>query len=1001
MEPRDWEQLESIFFGALEVAPDERAAYLDRVCGGDTRLRAEIDAVLVAHGTGTVTERPAPGRSWAAGLRIGPYRIEELLGRGGMGEVYRALRVDDQYHQEVAIKLMRAGFGVDEMTRRFRVERQILANLQHPNIATLLEGGLTDDGLPYLAMQYVRGVPITEYADRHRLRIDQRLALFRIVCDAVQYAHTNLVVHRDLKPSNILVTDDGQVRLLDFGIAKLLDPAEAGVTVANTGDMLLFTPEHAAPEQLQRKTITTATDVYALGVLLYELLTGVRPFQAPTPIELYRAVCDREPTRPSSILSTRSTQTSATVDAPTLAGLRDSRPDGLARQLRGDLDDIVLKALRKEPERRYASAGQFAEDITRYLKGQPVLARPHALGYRITRFIGRNRVAVLLAGMVAASLIAGMLGTAWQARRARQEADQAAAERDRARRVSSLLVDIFKLSDPGSTRGQTVSARDVLAQGSARITNDLAEQPEAQADLLAEVGQIYRNLGLFEEAGAQLERALELRRSLYGERDVRVGETLTQLAHVRKDQARVPEAVRLAQAAAAVLRSQPDAGGTLPLADALLALGEAQRLVTSHASAEASFAQALTLLNKHARPEDVRFAQAYFGLASAAHSQGQFDRADSLLQETVARYARLAGPPHPDAATSLYNLGTLRMYRRKPVEAEPLLRQALAMRRQIYGSVHPAVAETLSALAQVLSLLGRYSDAAQVGTAAVAVSDSAVGTNHPTGAQTRIALGFILLKIDQGERALQVLHDAIATLRARGNSASHIMTAEITIGQAYASMGQWARARVAFAEALRTIEETSGPEHPNRAHLLLELGRLDLDAGQLASAQARAQESIALARKVLRPDHRFVLWSTILLAQVQLAQGKFAPADSLLRSALDVQRRTIGTQHPETAATLVTLADVETRRGQLDSAVAHARTAVSIFEANHERGPALAEARSVLGGALAAQGRRAEAEPMLRNALAELGRMRGARRLQIAAARERLGTADHHPILPE
>jgi serine/threonine-protein kinase len=999
MKPHDWQRLESIFFAALELAPGARSAYLDGACAGNTRLRLEAAAVLAAHRTATVTERPprwvadtANSRS-LSGARIGAYRLEELIGRGGMGEVYRAQRADEQYRQEVAIKLVRSGLAARDLVQRFRVERQILASLQHPNIATLLEGGVTEDGQPFLAMQYVHGVAITEYANAHRLSIEARLQLFRTVCEAVQYAHAHLVVHRDLKPSNILVTEDGQVRLLDFGIAKLLDPSDVGVTVADTGDMLLFTPEHAAPEQLQRKNVSTATDVYALGVLLYELLTGVRPFQAPTPFELYRAVCDREPTRPSGALATRATPLRG--DAPVTARLPEPHPEGWARQLRGDLDHIVLKALRKEPARRYASAGQFAEDITRYLEGEPVLARPNSLGYRAARFIKRNRLAVSLTCLAVLSLVAGLLGVSWQAQRARREAHQAEAERDHAQRVSALLVDVFRLADPGSMRGQTVSARDVLAQGAARITRDLSDQPAAQSDLLAELGQIYHNLGLFQEASARIERALVLRRALYGEQDVRVAETLTRLALVRNEQARAREGVELASRAALMLRDQQKtARARAARADALLALGQAQRLVPAPALAAQAYSEALTLLQRDARSADARFARAYFGLAAAAHSQGQFERADSLLQETNARFARLGGPPHPDAASSLNDLGMLRMFRRKPAQAVPLLQQALAQRRSIYGSVHPAVAETLGGLAQALSLLGRYEESAEAGLAAVAVSDSARGNDHTASAHARLALGFTLLKLDQGERALEVLQEANTILRARmGAKSSQTFSAQIMIGQAYASMGQFERARTVFSAALRNVGSALGPEHAYRAHLLMELARLDFDAGRLAQAEARAQESIALVRKVLRPDHRFALWSTLVVAQVRVAQGRLAAADSLLRSVLAAQHATIGEKHPETAQTLVALADVQARRADPDSAAALARTAIAIFEANHERGPSLAEARSVLGGALAALGRREDMTPLLRQSVRDLSEMRSARRMQVVAARMRLRTA--------
>ncbi|MGH7574709.1 MAG: tetratricopeptide repeat protein [Longimicrobiales bacterium] len=997
MDPDSWQRLESVFFGALELLPERRGGYLDRACGADGALRAEVDAVLAAHAT-TETDQPEaeaepqPGFGSMSGARIGAYRLDERVGRGGMAEVYRAERVDDEYRQEVAIKLVRSGLDPAEMIRRFRVERQILANLQHPNIATLLDGGVTPEAQPYLVMQYVRGVPITTYAETHRLSIVERLRLFRTVCDAVQYAHANLVVHRDLKPSNILVTEEEQVRLLDFGIAKLLDPDSAALAGELTGDLLLFTPEHAAPEQLQHMPITTATDVYALGVLLYELLTGVRPFRGTTPLELYHAVCRQEPTRPSVAVASGSADSVPTVKTRSTAfkRLRTLRPHGRARLLRGDLDHIVIMALRKEPERRYASAGQFGEDVMRCLEGMPVRARPASLGYRIRKFVGRNRAASL----AAVSLVAGLLGTAWQARRAGSEAAQAVADRDRAARVSRLLVDVFRLSDPSSTRGQTVAAREVLGQGVTRIVNDLSGQPEAQADLLTEVGQIYRNLGLFDDAGVQLTHALELRRSVFHESHARVAESLTRLAEVRTEQGRAEEAVRLARSATAILRDHGSVRRPHPaLVDALLALGGALRLTLTPAvpQAAAAYTEAVSLLERQANPDDARFAQAFFGLADAAHSQGQFDLADSLLQQTIARYARPGAAPHPDAATSMHNLGTLRMYRRQPADAEPMLREALRLRRQIYGAVHPAVAQTLYALARSLTLAGRYADAVQIADQAVAVTDSTWGKDHLSAADARLALGFSLLKVDQGERAVQILEAALVVLRAQlGPSDTRVFGTEVMVAQAYSSMGQFDRARTRFSEILRRVDVDLGPDHAFRAHLQFELARLDFDAGRLNDAEAKAQESLALTRKVLRPDHRFALWSTIVLAQVHASRGQLAAADSLLRNVLSAQQSTIGAAHPETALTLVVLADVETKLGKITGSESHARAAIEILERNHERGPSLAEARSVLGGTLTAQSRRAEAEPLLRGALHDLNRARGAWLSQRQAAAARL-----------
>jgi eukaryotic-like serine/threonine-protein kinase len=993
MDPQHWQRLESIFFDALEVAPAERDVFLDTVCGGDAALRSELAALLAAH-----TDPPRPAAPEDAGTlvgtRVGAYCLEERVARGGMGDVYRARRVDDQYEQEVAVKLVRPGPRGDEMMRRLRVERQILANLQHPGIATLLEGGVTDDGQPYLVMQFVHGLPITRYADEHCLTVAQRLRLFSMVCDAVQYAHINLVVHRDLKPSNILVTAEGQVRLLDFGIAKLLGAGEAGAAADATGELLLLTPEHAAPEQLLGQPITTATDVHALGVLLYELLTGVRPFRGSSPNELYRAVCDDEPPRPSAVVA------APMADASTVARLRGARPRTLASQLRGDLDQIVLMALRKAPERRYASAREFADDVTRFLEGRPVRAHADALGYRMARFARRNRTAVTLSALAVLLLVGGLLGTSWQAARARSQATLAAAERDRAERVSTLLVDVFRIADPGSTLGQNVTARELLEQGAVRIAQDLAGQPEAQADLLSEVGQIYRNLGLFDDAEVHLERALHLRRSLLHPSDPRIADSLRRLAQLRLEQGRATEAVELAGAAVAILRQDRGRRSTSGLIDALLTLGSTLREVPAPADAHDAYADAVALLDQQGGPYDPRYPRASFGLAATAHSQGQFDRADSLLTLNIARHERAGGPPDPDIAASLYDLAMLRAYRRRPADAEQLLRRALAMRRHIYGDVHPAVAQTLTGLAETLGLLGRHAEAAIVAREGVLLADSVWGPGHSAAAEARLALGATLVNLDDGDAAFGLFESAARVLAGHLDASSpRLVGIQVMMGQALTASGRLEGARDHFRETLRRSDAVLGAEHPYHAHLLLEIARLDFETGRLEQAVANARESLALTRRILRGDHRFALWATLLLAQLELAHDRNAAADSLVRSVLHVQRTTLGDEHPETASTLIRLAEIELRRRSLADAESHARAAIATLDAAGGRAVLRAEARSVLGGVLAAQQRYDEAEPLLRGALLELQQSRAARPTQLAAAAERFSRMREAPPL--
>jgi len=474
MDPARRCQIEALFDDALLQPTEERAAFVVERAAGDDALAAEVLALLAAHTradgileVGSAADLLPPAE--APVERIGPYRVLARLGSGGMGVVYLAERDDGQFRRRVAIKLIRRGLDSIEVYRRFLAERQILAALDHPGIAKLLDGGTTEDGHPFLVMEYVEGLPIDVYCDRHRLNVEQRLRLFRQVCSAVHYAHQNLVIHRDLKPSNILVTESGQVKLLDFGIAKLLNPSLAGVTAPVTRtDHRIMTPEYASPEQVRGEALSTVSDVYALGALLYELLCGHRPYRLAgrSPVDVARAICEEDPERPSTRVLraevvARADGESAEISPAQVSAARGTTPERLRRRLRGDLDDIVMMALRKEPARRYASAELLGQDIDRHLEGLPVLAHRGGYWYRAQRLVKRHRVSAA-AALAAISLVAGTGVALWSAAQAGRERDRAAEARDRAEdalarseAVTSFLMGLFEASDPYTVPGDS------------------------------------------------------------------------------------------------------------------------------------------------------------------------------------------------------------------------------------------------------------------------------------------------------------------------------------------------------------------------------------------------------------------------------------------------------------------------------------------------------------------------------------------------------------------
>lgn len=511
MDPEKWGRIKELFGLALEREPDQRAGFLEEACRGDPTLRSEVESLLASYHA----SRPSAGRAnpssyptvttateaadIMAGQRIGAYQVTREIGHGGMAIVYLAVRADDQYRKRVAIKVVGPGLSGEEILQRFRNERQTLAALDHSNIVKLLDGGSTEEGQPYLVMEYVEGMRIDEYCDGRRLTITERLQLFRIVCGAVQYAHQNLVIHRDLKPANILVTSDGIPKLLDFGIAKLLNPEFSAqpLLVTQAGERLM-TPEYASPEQIRGLPLTTATDVYSLGVVLYQLLSGHRPYRLKnqTPLEIERAICEEEPEKPSTAVTRRAephAPTGRPLTPESVSRTREGAPDRLQRRLTGDLDTIVLMALRKEPQRRYASVEQLAEDLRRHLENQPVLARHPTWRYRTGKFTRRHRAAVIATVLTVLALIGGIIGTTWQARVARAEKARAERRFNDVRKLANSF--LFEFHDSIQNLPGATPARKLIVGKALEYLGSLSQEAGGEAALRMELADAYLKVG--------------------------------------------------------------------------------------------------------------------------------------------------------------------------------------------------------------------------------------------------------------------------------------------------------------------------------------------------------------------------------------------------------------------------------------------------------------------------------------------------------------------------
>jgi eukaryotic-like serine/threonine-protein kinase len=513
--PERWRELDSLFQRASELDRSGRRAFVDEACFDDQELRTAIGRLL-EHADRTLTNLKTPVDETArevtlTGRRIGSYVLLRVLGEGGMGTVFLAARADENYAQIVAIKLIHAAFWQSEsILQRFRAERQILANLNHPNIARLLDGGMTPEGSPYLMMEFLDGTPIDEYCRRKGLSIKDKLQIFQRLCSAVEYAHKNLVVHRDIKPANVLVTEEGIPKLLDFGIAKLLDSGDGlnGLAITRSTERLM-TPEYASPEQLRGGSITTATDVYGLGVLSYELLAGTHPFadQRWNAVQMAHQICEVDPRPPSA----------ARLCTPNAAPHQDRR------KLKGDLDQIVLMAMRKEPQRRYSSAAQMAADVAAYLNGYPVIARHNSRAYRARKFVRRHKLAVLTAMLLILTLTSFSVGMGVLKQRAYRERLRAEQDRLMAEHASAFLAEMFRAATPEEARGRTVTARELLDRGASRVDKELGSEPKVQASLLYSIADAYSRLGVYDQAKNLAERSYKIREKLLGAHDPRHG----------------------------------------------------------------------------------------------------------------------------------------------------------------------------------------------------------------------------------------------------------------------------------------------------------------------------------------------------------------------------------------------------------------------------------------------------------------------------------------------
>ncbi len=874
---RRWAELEGLLDELLPLETSQRTARMARIRAEDPEIANALAALLEAgedeasfleasalsgRGEKALGQLNTDSGPIESGTMIGPYQLTSHLGTGGMADVWLGQRDDAMRNQTVAVKVLRPVIG-SQAESRFNAEREILASLRHDGIAHILDAGTTPQGTSYIALEYVDGTTVTDYCTQHRLTLSQRLDLFLQACDAVAYAHARLIVHRDLKPSNILVTRDGHVKLVDFGIAKLLDPTvidDLHAPMTRTG-IFLMTPEYAAPEQVRGEPVTTATDVYGLGVVLYELVTGQRPLdlEGLSPSEVERVICEVEPAPMSST----------------------------ERAVPEDLAVITLKALRKEPELRYNSVRALVEDVARYKSGRPITARPATVGYRWRKFFQRNRITVSAAAIVAVTLLAGTIIATWQANTARNEAARAQA-------VSDFLFKLFDDLDPSVNPGATPSALDLLESGAAQIEH-LQAGTQTDVDMRRILGQLFAKLGEVEKGEALLREAATRARRELGSTPITHEIELALVRH-HAELGNPEEAQRyatplLTQSSAAIA------------AQVHTQLGAALAKRGDYTQAREHLDQAIAMTDN--QPGSATYDEARMEYGNLLIHEEQWQAAEDQLRTVAQSREATLGRNHVDVATVLWNLGELMLKTARFEEAETLHKEILDIRRAIYPRGHPDIARSFSHVAAAIQRQGRFAEAGEYYEQALAAWDERFGRAHPALAEMLSNLAALRYRLGDLQGAVDAQHDALEVTRnIWGEQDDNIVAAGLNnLGVMHRELGDFAQADRYIQQALDMRIRLHGPEHATVGMSLANLGRLRLFENRVGEAVEHTLAGLKICETQLPANHPAVLAAQMAAGGALAHLGESARALPLLDAAAAAYERILPEQDVRLAET--------------------------------------------------------------------------------------------------
>jgi tetratricopeptide (TPR) repeat protein len=1002
MKPERLQQVERLYHAALEHEYAERELFLQGACAGDERLRREVESLL-AHDKEDFIESPAL-EAMAKKLAkvpidggtclpttIGRYQILRLLGEGGMGVVYEAEQ--EHPHRTVALKVIKPGFTGPELLRRFEQESEALGRLQHPGIAQVHEAGNVDNGFgpqPYFAMELVLGESLLQYARAHQLSVRQRLELIAKVCDAVHHAHQRGIIHRDLKPSNILVAEDGQPKILDFGVARVMDSEEHATRQTDLGQ-LVGTVAYMSPEQMLADPLEldTRSDVYALGLILFELLAGRLPYTVSG--QLHEA----------------------------LSTIRDQDPVPLSsfnRACRGDIETIVGKALEKDKTRRYASASEMAADLRHHLNDEPIAARPPSARYQLQKFARRHRTLVAGVAAVLLVLVVGIIASTWEARRA-QRAEQAARNAaGTANAVNDFLQnDLLAQASasaqarPDNTPDSDIKVRTALDRAAAHIAGKFVAQPLVEASIRRTIGTTYKDLGLYPSAEPQMQAALELRQRVLGDEHRDTLESMSNLAQLYRYEGKNAQAEALftkvlelqrrvlgeidrdtlntMNSLAVLYRHEGKYSQAEPLYIRVLearqrVLGQENRDTSETMNDlavlytyQAKYVQAESLLNKALNIEQRVLGEEHpatletmNNLAAVYKDDGRYMSAESLYTRVVTLHRRVLGEDHPATLISMDNLGGLYMREGKYAQAESLLAQALGVQRRTLGEEHPSTLVTMSNLGAVYFHEGKYGQAESLSTRVLEIKRRVLGEQHPETLTSMHNLAFLYEEVGKHVQAEQWFTKVLEIQRrVLGEDHPDTLLSMRDLAAVYGEQGKSAQAEVLCAKALEVQQRVLGDAHADTLLSMNNLAVLYQQERKYSEAEVLFAKVLELQRRVLGAEHPDTVDSMGNLAAVYTYEGKYAQAEDMSTKVLEVRRRVLGKTHPDTLLSMHNLAALYRKQGKYAEAEPLLRDALSGYQQTVNDTWMRYACQSLLGASLAGQRKYTEAEPLLRS----------------------------------